>query len=65
MELTEEQLTEFVQELGIEIINPNRRYWLIRAGKEGAFFNEFLRLGFTGIGYAINDLEFLKTATKE
>ena len=65
MELNEEQLTEFVQELGIEIINPDRRYWLIRAGKEGAFFNEFLRLGFTGIGYAINDLEFLKTATKE
>ncbi|EAA25170.1 hypothetical protein [Fusobacterium vincentii ATCC 49256] len=63
--MNEEQLTEFVQELGIEIINPDRRYWLIRAGKEGAFFNEFLRLGFTGIGYAINDLEFLKTATKE
>ena len=36
-------------------INSKRNYWLIRAGKKGAFFNEFFTRGFTGI--AISELD--------
>lgn len=65
MNLTQEQLNQIIEELGIEIVNPERGYWLVRAGKEGAFFDEFLTRGFTGIGYGLNDIDSIKELSKE
>lgn len=56
---------DIINELGIETINPDRRYWLIRAGEKGVFFNEFYGRGFTGIGYGVNDLEILTNSTRD
>lgn len=58
-------IDSIVKDLNIEVISSDRRYWLVRAGKEGKFFEEFYGRGFTGIGYGINNLEILKTSTKE
>ncbi|EHO21592.1 hypothetical protein HMPREF9466_00449 [Fusobacterium necrophorum subsp. funduliforme 1_1_36S] len=41
MDITQEQLNELIEELEIEVVIPERRYWLIRAGKEGAFLMSF------------------------
>lgn len=65
MDITQEQLNELIEELEIEVVIPERRYWLIRAGKEGAFFNEFLTRGFTGIGYGLNDPKNINFSSKE
>lgn len=65
MDLNEEQLNQIIEELGIEIVNPQRGYWLVRAGKEGAFFDEFLTRGFTGIGYGLNEIEIIRELSKE
>lgn len=65
MDLTQEQLNQIIEELGIEIVNPQRGYWLVRAGKEGAFFDEFLTRGFTGIGYGLNEIEIIRELSKE
>lgn len=60
-----ENIDSIINDLNIQIINPERRYWLIRAGEKGKFFNEFYTRGFTGIGYGIDDLDLLKNSTKE
>lgn len=65
MELNEKQLNNLIEEFGIEVVNPERGYWLVRAGKEGAFFEEFLTRGFTGIGYGLNDVDSIKELSKE
>ena len=65
MELNEEQLNNLIEEFGIEVVNPERNYWLIRAGKEGVFFEDFLLGNFTGIGYGLNNKENINELTKE
>ena len=65
MELNEEQLNNLIEEFGIEVVNPERNYWLIRAGKEGVFFEDFLLGNFTGIGYGLNNIENINELTKE
>ncbi len=44
MDLNEEQallVEELKKLLNIETISSNRKYWMVRAGVEGVFFNEF------------------------
>ena len=65
MELNEEQLNNLIKEFGIEVVNPERNYWLIRAGKEGVFFEDFLFGNFTGIGYGLNNIENINDLKKE
>lgn len=69
MELNEEQslLVEELKEiLGIETINNNRKYWMVRAGVEGAFFYEFFTRKFIGINVPTgNNLELLKNSSIE
>lgn len=65
MELNEEQLNNLIKEFEIEVVNPERNYWLIRAGKEGVFFEDFLFGNFTGIGYGLNNIENINELTKE
>lgn len=62
------ELLEIARKLeeNVPNISSERRYWLIRAGKESVFFNEFLRGGFTGIAWDLfDDIENLKTISKE
>lgn len=47
-------IEELKKIFNITEINNERSYWLIRAGKKGAFFNEFYTREFTGI--AISEL---------
>lgn len=65
MELNEEQLNNLIKEFGIEVVNSERNYWLIRAGKEGVFFEDFLLGNFTGIGYGLNNIENINDLKKE
>lgn len=65
MELNEEQLNNLIEEFGIEVVNSERNYWLIRAGKEGVFFEDFLFGNFTGIGYGLNNIENINDLKKE
>ena len=65
MELNEEQLNNLIEEFGIEVVNSERNYWLIRAGKEGVFFEDFLFGSFTGIGYGLNNIENINDLKKE
>lgn len=65
MDISKEQLDSLIKELDIEVINPDRRYWLIRAGKEGTFFDEFIKGNFTAIGYGISDFNILNNSSRD
>ena len=47
--LNDIDIEELKKIFNITEINDERNYWLIRAGKKGAFFNEFYTREFTGI----------------
>lgn len=65
--LLEGELLEGLKSLfQIEILGDEHRYWLIRAGVESYFFEEFYTRKFTGINIpSSNDIEVLKNSTKE
>lgn len=63
---TDEMLNELKELFLVKTLDNDRKYWLIRAGKESCFFEEFYTRKFTGINIpSILDLEELKSSTKE
>lgn len=69
MDLNEEQallVEELKKLLNIETISSNRKYWMVRAGVEGVFFNEFYTRKFIGINVPSgDDLDLLKKSNFE
>lgn len=68
--ITNKNLKEVTIEDLMEIFNikplNSRKYWLIRAGVDSSFFNEFYTRKFTGINIpSSNDIQLLKNSSKE
>lgn len=62
----DEMLEELKTLFQIKTLDNERRYWLIRAGKESCFFEEFYTRKFTGVNIpSSNDLNTLQAMTKE
>ena len=62
----DEMLEELKTLFQIKTLDNERRYWLIRAGKESCFFEEFYTRKFTGVNIpSSNDLTTLQTITKD
>ena len=72
-----QSIAEIAQQIGLTVINDDRKYWLVRT-KGGRFFDEFYFEGYIAIGWNIitqnqlkpkkpksDDLEELKTVLKE
>lgn len=63
---TNELLEELKSLFQIETLGDEHHYWLIRAGIDSSFFEEFYTRKFTGINIpSSNDIEVLKNSTKE
>ncbi|MGL4569337.1 MAG: hypothetical protein ACRCU6_12530 [Fusobacteriaceae bacterium] len=65
MEKTKIKIEDVLKFMDIKEVSTNRSYWLIRAGKESRFFEEFYSRGFTGIAWdKLNHSDSLREFSK-
>jgi len=54
-----------LKSIGIDVINPNRRYWFLRT-QSGTYFNDFLHENFVGIEWdEVSDINFIKSSSHD